>query len=210
VIAATNEWLVITADVDNQSGTAYVPDLTLGMAVGAITATFDINQSRGSDVDEADGAALFFGAFADNTTVVQDGFGLVSGLRLRFHIENNGLGDGPDEAISIFYNNSEVFTTQVDLTTDTLELRNVSLSVDPTGALYVSYNGSPVTNGSGSIAGWAPEAGWQFALAGRTGGRNAFQYFDNVDLSATAIPEPSEALLLSLAGGLLMVRRRRA
>ncbi len=209
-IDATNEWFVVTSGLDNQTGTAYVPDLSPGVAAASINATFDINQSRAQDIDEADGFALFYGAFANTTTALTDGSTLSNGLRLRFHIEDNSFGpdQGDDEAISIFYNNAEVFRTQVSLTTDAVEFRSVSLTVDAAGAYNVTYNGAGFTGSSGTIAGWAPASGWQYAVAGRTGGRNANQYLDNMVL-ATNVPEPSSALLAAIGLAGIVMRHRR-
>ena len=208
-IDSTNDWLVVTSNSDNQTGTAYVPDLTTGFAAAMINATFDINQSLGDDADEADGAALFFGEFANTTSALTDGFSLTNGLRLRFHIENNTFGSGVDEAISIFYNDSEIFTTQLALTTDVTDFRAVSLTVDAVGAYNVTYNGAGFANSSGTIPGWAPASGWQYAVGGRTGGRNANQFLDNMVLSANVVPEPSSALLAALGlAGIAMKRRR--
>lgn len=209
VINTTDQWFVITTGVDNQIGTGYVPDLTPGLAAASIGATFDINQSMATDSDEADGAAFFFGAFSENTSALQDSFSLTNGLRLRLHIENNSFGTGPDEAISIFYNDSEIFTTQLALTTDTITFRTVSLTVDAAGAYNIIYNGAGFTNSSGTIAGWAPQSGWQYAVTGRTGGRDANQFLDNMSLSAT-VPEPSGATLLGVSMLLIITRRQRS
>ncbi len=207
-IDSTNDWLVVTSNSDNQVGTAYVPDLTPGVAAASISATFEINQSLGDDTDEADGAALFFGAFVNTTTALQDGFSLTNGLRLRFHIENNTFQSGVDEAISVFYNDSEIFTTQLALTTDVTEFRAVSLTVNSAGEYDITYNGAGFTDSSGTIAGWAPANGWQYAVTGRTGGRSANQYFDDMVLTAN-VPELSSALLAALGfAGFTMKRRR--
>ncbi len=203
----TNDWLVLTTNVDNQLGTGYVPDLTPGAAATSISASFSINQSLATDADEADGTAFFFGGFANDTTALADGFALTAGLRVRFHIENNSFGTNPDESITIHYNNSEIFTQQFALTTDAIDFRDASFSVNAAGLLNLSYDGAAIITDQ-AIAGWAPEDNWQFALTARTGGRNADQFIDNLSLTE-AIPEPGSVALLGLTGIALLARRRR-
>lgn len=208
-----NEWLVLTNDNDNQLGTPYLPDLDPGNRITAFSSTFQLNQSLGDDADEADGVTVFFGKFANTTTALSDGAGLSEGLRVRFHIEDNGFSN-PDESIRAYYNNAQIFRQQFALTTDTLSFRDVAVSVSMDGELTVSHGGTAVINAL-SIPGWTdpstrPQSGWQFALTGRTGGRNAYQFIDDLSVQ-TVIPEPSTLLIwsLGLLGLAWCARRRR-
>ena len=182
-IDGANEWLVLTNDNDGQQATAYLPDLDPGSSASNFTARFRLNQSLGDDVDEADGAALFFGAFPDTTTVRNDNFGLTEGLRIQFQIENGSFG-AVDEGITVHWDNVQIAQTQVDLTTDTISFHDLDVSVNIGGTLNINFDGSNVV--SVAIPDWTddtlgPQNGWQFAFAGRTGGRNAIQLVDDIN-----------------------------
>lgn len=68
----------------------------------------------------------------------------------------------------------------------------IEVRVEHTGDYVVKYNN--IVYLQGTIAGWAPQAGWKAAVAGRTGGLNDNHHFDWLQIGAVpleAVPATS-------------------
>ncbi|MEL0120187.1 MAG: LamG-like jellyroll fold domain-containing protein, partial [Opitutae bacterium] len=167
-IDVKEKYLRMTKPINSQRTTAFIPDLNPGNPIKNFNASFDLYQGPGSD-DPADGVSFYFGPLADTTNLGDNTN--TTGIRIHFKIYQN------DEII-VRYNNVDVSKTQKHLLVG--EFVPVSISVSQSGRLRVMHGSTIIQN---QISNWNPAAGWRFALGGRTGGQNALQAVDNLNIS---------------------------
>ena len=196
-----------------------LPDLDPGKAITSFTATFDllVKNDKGAP---ADGFSLTFGNLNTNPNLAGQEFerGALassgSDLAVTFI---TWTGSNPNQYVGARVNttsfgsniaptnNVPVFIA-ADINAD--KFRSVSVSYSTTTGLTVSYGGSTVYSNT-TITGFAPQAGYKFGLAARTGGQDEDLFIDNVNIST--IPEPGSLcmVVLGLAGIGIMARWRR-
>lgn len=180
--------LQITEAYNGQSGAFIVNDPHAGAAVYGVAARFDIRIGGGSEVP-ADGISFNFAAdLPDSTAPGEAEEGVGSGLRVCFDIydnsdgnPNNGVGEAP--AITLKWGSTVVGETKTalsDITTGDA-FANVIVRLTPDGLLDVAWNGKVLLYRA-PVPGFGSIAGGRFGFFGRTGGLNANQWVDNLQL----------------------------
>lgn len=172
--------LKLTDAVNGQGGSFIIADRDGGAAISSLTAAFDV-QVGGGTTPPADGFAFVWASDMDLTASFgEDGAG--SGLVVSFDIYDNGGGEAP--AIDIFYAGSVVATRKVPLSLlDTGgQFAPVVVRVEADGTLDLQYDGNVIYNNL-ALPGFTALAGGNFGFGGRTGGLNANQWVDNIQIS---------------------------
>lgn len=173
--------LEITEAINSQKGAFIVADQHAGAPVYGVAARFDVRIGGGSDVP-ADGMSFNFAADlpdSANAGDVEEGVG--SGLRVCFDIYNNGGGEAP--AITLKWGTTvvgEVKTALSDLVTGDA-FANVIVRLTPDGLLDVAWNGKVLLYRA-PVPGFGSVAAGRFGFFARTGGLNANQWVDNLQL----------------------------
>ena len=172
--------LKLTKAANSLQGSMIIGDLDGGQMVNGFTANFKMRIGGGSSTP-ADGCSFCFANDLPEATFGEEGAG--TGLRVSFDIYNNG-GEAP--AFRIFWGGTQVYTSGVvpiaDLTTGA-NFVDVLIRINPTGSLDLVYNGRTILD-KGNI-GFQPIAAGRFGFGGRTGGLNANQFVDDVNITTT-------------------------
>ncbi|MEK7685826.1 MAG: Ig-like domain-containing protein [Verrucomicrobiota bacterium] len=180
--AIENGYLALTYNENSQQGTIAFDDLDGGAAIESFTATFKLQIGPGSG-NAADGVAFSFGP--DVTSASNFGEeGTGNGVIICFDTYNNGGNEAP--AIDVKYGGNVIASTlftKAEMVTGQFE--DVSLQVTRSGALNLTWKGIQVYQNL-ILPDYAPSAG-QFAIGGRTGGENAHQRIDDLNITTTQV-----------------------
>lgn len=182
--------LLLTLDMNDQSGALIIPDLVNGAPVYSMTAQFDV-LIRTLGTSPADGFSFNFADdIPEDPTIspprgLEDGTG--SGLTVGFDIYDNGGGEAP--SIDVIYRNQGLASAKVPLSFITTgdQYAPVIIHLENDGTLDVVYKGV-VVHDNVALPGFSSLANGQFALAGRTGGSSADQWIDNLRITAGTVP----------------------
>ncbi|MGV3772460.1 MAG: lectin-like domain-containing protein [Verrucomicrobiales bacterium] len=173
--------LQLTINENSQAGAFVIEDIDEGDPVYGFTATFKALVGGGSDVP-ADGFSF---NFATNITDFPEGEfenGIGTGISVLFDIYDNGGGEAP--AIDIKSGATIIASAKVPisfLTTDG-EYADVLIRLQADGTMDVAYKGVLVHNNV-LVPTFSSITGGRFALGGRTGGLNANQWIDDLQIS---------------------------
>ncbi|HOY56727.1 MAG TPA: hypothetical protein PK640_01155 [Verrucomicrobiota bacterium] len=178
--------LLITENINSQSGAFIIPDPHAGAPVYGVAARFDVLIGGGTDVP-ADGMSFNFANDLPYGTAVgnaEEGQG--SGLRVCFDTydntdgnPNDGVGEAP--AITLKWGETvvgEVKTALSDITTGD-QYADVIVRVTPDGLLDVAWNGKVLMHRV-PVPGFGSISEGRFGFFARTGGLNANHWVDNL------------------------------
>ncbi|HOA60846.1 MAG TPA: hypothetical protein PLY00_10440 [Verrucomicrobiota bacterium] len=178
--------LLITENINSQSGAFIIPDPHAAAPVYGVAARFDVLIGGGTEVP-ADGMSFNFANDLPYGTAVgnaEEGQG--SGLRVCFDIydntdgnPNNGVGEAP--AITLKWGEtvvSEVKTALSDITTGD-QYADVLVRLTPDGLFDVAWNGK-VLMYRVPVPGFGSITEGRFGFFARTGGLNANHWIDNL------------------------------
>jgi len=178
--------LLITENINSQSGAFIIPDPHAGAPVYGVAARFDVLIGGGTDVP-ADGMSFnFANALPYGTAVGNAEEGQGSGLRVCFDTydntdgnPNDGVGEAP--AITLKWGETvvgEVKTALSDITTGD-QYADVIVRVTPDGLLDVAWNGKVLMHRV-PVPGFGSISEGRFGFFARTGGLNANHWVDNL------------------------------
>jgi hypothetical protein len=177
---------------NSKQGTAVLDDLDPGNAIESFNMSFTMRIGGGSSTP-ADGTAVFLGNIDSSANYGEegpaDGVNGINGLTVCWDIYDNGGGEAP--AIDVKVNGVVVAHKSYDIfgiISDTFT--PVTIKLTQNGHLTVTYKGQPVFTDL-ALDGYAPAAGDRFAIGSRTGGLNANQWID--DLNITTVPATATA-----------------
>lgn len=179
--------LQLTESQNGQSGAFLIDDLNSGAPVYGVAARFDVRIGGGSDVP-ADGMSFNFAADLPDAPAGEAEEGVGSGLRVCFDIydnadgnPNNATGEAP--AITLKWGSTVVAESRLALsdlvTGDGFAEVIVRLTAD--GLLDVAFNGKVLLYRT-PVPGFGSISGGRFGFFARTGGLNANQWVDNLNL----------------------------
>ena len=178
---------------------------TAGSPVNGFTANFKARVGGGSS-PPADGWSFCFASDLPDGPWSEEGAGL--GLIVAFDIYDNGAAEAP--AITVRWNNvvvAEVKPTLAAMTTGegippTPTWADVVIKLDPDGSLDVSFDG--VAYFTDLSIPYGPISGGRFGFGARTGGANANQFIDDLNITSTTgglqagiVHQPQSSIFLS-------------
>jgi hypothetical protein len=181
--------LHITDAINGASGAFVVDDLLGGAPLGSFTMDFSARVGGGT-APPADGFAVSIAGNlpAGTWPIAEEGEG--NGLSVCFDIFDNGGGEAP--AIDIKWQGATIAHTSVPSLETGDAFVPVSIKLDPDGTLDLVVAGTPVY--TDLVTGYVPINGAKFGIGGRTGGLNANQWIDNLNIQASAVnPGDAEA-----------------
>lgn len=180
--AIVNGYLLLTTNQGSLQGAIVLDDLDGGAAIESFTASFKLQIGPGSG-NAADGTAFCFGdSITSASNFGEEGTG--NGVIIAFDIYDNGSSEAP--AIDVKYGGATIAHTlfaKADLVTSQFE--NVAIQVTRSGTLNLTWRGQPVYQNL-VLPGYAPTVG-QFAIGARTGGENANQRIDNLQITTQLV-----------------------
>lgn len=184
----------LTAASNDQNGAFVLSDLDGGAAVDGFVANFQLligTPSAGNaTAPPADGVGFVWSREVITAAFGESGTG--TGLIISFDTydnddanPDNAAGEAP--AIEAIWNSSSLGNIRVprSLMESGLAYNNVIVRVNPGGTLDVIF-GDTVIFWHMPLPGYAPIAGGNFGWGGRTGGANAEQNVDNINLTTFA------------------------
>jgi hypothetical protein len=203
--------LWLTANSQGNLGNFFLPDfVNPTVRIDSFNANFDLMFNTNGNNIYADGFSFNFGRF-DNLNANYGGEG---GM-----YSPGNTGDvltvswftfwAGNPRIEVRYNGSTVASSTLVRPTIDFNVTAPSSSFIPVNVawgangLNLTYNGTAIFTDL-LVSGFEPEEGSTFAFSARTGADSHNTFIDN--LSITAIPEPSTALL-GLLGSMLLLRR---
>ncbi len=179
--------LHLTEPQNDQNSTFIVEDFNNGKAVGAFTATFQMQMGPGTDVP-ADGFSLNWandipeGLFP----AAEDGAG--TGLTVSFDDYDNGGGEAP--AVDVRWGGQVLAIKKVPVTQlATGAFVEVIVRLKADGTVDVIHDGQ-VLLANVQIPGFPGLSGGRFAFAARTVGLNQICYVDDIELTTTLYAGP--------------------
>lgn len=189
-------YISITEPVNSQQGGMMVADFDAGAAVGGFLATFKLQIGPGSG-NAADGFSFNWAPDAPTNTGEEGGG---TGLTISWDIYDNGGGEAPSIDVKVGgttiaqkpMTKAEIMTTGFQDVR--IELKNGLLSVD--------YKGQSVF--ASLPAGLAPQVGANFTFGARTGGENAAQYIDDLNITTEPPTAPVVTTFRSNAKGFII------
>lgn len=173
--------LKITRAQNNENGAFIVEDLDEGQPISAFTVNFKALVGGGT-ASPAEGFALNFANDLPNSVFGSPQFGNGTGLSVLFQLFNV---TGNPKMIVRFNGVDVVETIFRDFVTGS-SFVDVTVKLDPGGALDVIYNGKAVYS---NLFAYTPIAG-RFALAGNTGNQNANMWIENLSIETTRLDAP--------------------
>lgn len=203
----------LTTPVNSLSGSFALPDLDNGLPVDGFTTQFQMligSSAAGNATNPpADGASFVWtretitGAFGEGGT----GTALIVAFDTYDNVDgnpDNEAGEAP--AIRASWNGDIVGNVRVprSLLESGLDYRNVIIRVNPGGTLDVIY-GDTVIFWHLALPAYAPITGGQFGWGGRTGGLNAEQDVDNIQLTTNSSAPSLPSLSYTISGGNLII-----
>jgi hypothetical protein len=198
--------LYLTSAANGQQGSLALADQDAGAAVSGFVTQFKLRIGNGSN-PPADGSSFVWspsnitGAFGEGGTGI--------GLIITFDIYDNNDGNPDNEAgeapaVKAIWKGEPVGSIRVprSLLESGGEFRNVIVRVNPDGTLDVIV-GNRVIFWKTPLPNYAAVSGGNFGWGGRTGGLNAEQVVDNIQLTTFAAAAPS--IDVSQSGGNLVI-----
>jgi hypothetical protein len=168
--------LVLTQNQNSQQGTITFEDLDGGQPIESFTARFKLQIGPGSG-NPADGVSFCFGPGL-SANFGEEGSG--NGVIIAFDTYDNGASEAP--AIDVKYGGATIASTKfakADMVTSRFE--DVVIQVNRGGRLNMVYKGQILYTNL-VLPAYAPQAG-QFAIGARTGGENANQWIDDLNIT---------------------------
>ncbi|MGC8888286.1 MAG: immunoglobulin domain-containing protein, partial [Verrucomicrobiia bacterium] len=167
--------LKLTRNLNGEAGSIVLKEFVPGATIKSFSASFKVHIGEGSG-NPADGFSFNFGpdlvdsAFAPEAA--ENGVG--SGLRVCFKFYN-------EDRIQIRYGQNTLvdFPTQVYGLPDYVEC---TINFDEDGTVDVVWNGITIANNLQT--GIVPGPGYRFGIYARTGGENANQWLDDLQINA--------------------------
>lgn len=183
--------LVLTRAVNDQNGSFVVQDFNSGALVDSFTVAFRLKIGPGS-AKPADGFSFSFGPSIPNATFPAPQQGVGPGLAVSFDIYDNDNGEAP--AIDVFYG---VDPASVPLNyTGNIVHRALPLSrlvqsryvdviirMNSDGKLDLLYDGEVIAYQVQTP--FVPTAGGKFGFGAYSGGQNALQALDDIQIATT-------------------------
>lgn len=176
--AIENGYLALTYNENSQQASIVLDDLDGGAAIESFTANFKLQIGPGSG-NAADGTSFSFGPDVTSASIFGEE-GLGNGIIVAFDIYDNGSAEAP--AIEVKYGGAVVARQaylKAEMVTGTSE--PVTIQLNRSGTLNLSWKGAPVFQNV-ILPGFAPTPG-QFAIGARTGGENAHQRVDDLQVT---------------------------
>ena len=187
--AIENGYLAITYAENSQQGSIILDDLDGGAAIESFTARFKLQIGPGSG-NAADGTSFCFGPdISSSSNFSEEGTG--NGVIVAFDIYDNGALEAP--AIEIKYGGASLAITKfakADMVTSQFE--DVFIQVTRSGVFNMAYKGQVLYTNL-VLPNFIPTVG-QFGIGARTGGENANQRVDDLNITtavAGAVVAPS-------------------
>jgi hypothetical protein len=189
-------YVSITEAANSLQGGMGIADFDNGEAVGNFTATFKLQIGPGSG-NAADGFSF---NWAPDAAVNTGEEGSGTGLTISWDIYDNGGGEAPSIDAKVGgttiaqkkMTKAEIMTT--GFADVKVELKNGLLSVD--------YKGQSVF--ASIPVGVPPQTGASFTFGARTGGENAAQYIDDVNITTSPATQPVVTTFRSNAKGFIV------
>src|SRR5688572_7096977 len=180
--------LKITKAINSQSGAAILEPIDADATVYGFDMRFKARIGGGSP-NPGDGFSVVFGPDIPDGPFGEEGVG--AGIRVAFDIYDNGGGEAP--SIDVKLGDTVLATRRLSVAEISTwpDFADVQINFQPTGLMSVAYKGA-VIHTNIPVAGYVPTAG-RFAFGGRTGGANANQFID--DLQITTFLQPQTAIV---------------
>lgn len=182
-------FISLTEALNDQNGSFVIEDLDNGSLVAGFRATFKLRMGGGSG-NPADGFGFNWATDVANGTFGEAENGSGTGITVGWDIYDNGGGEAPAievKAGGVLVQSKKVAKTDI-MTGDTfadvvIEYRDGKLSVD--------YKGQSVFKDLVLV--FPPVTGARFGLGARTGGENANQWVDDLNIQTFAPTAPAIA-----------------
>ena len=179
--------LALTPAANSLQGTMVVDDLDSYQALESFTVTFKLQIGPGSG-NPADGFSFSFGQDVTAGSNFGEEGGTTTGISVCFDIYDNGAGEAP--AVDVKYNNVTIASTKfakADMVTSSFV--DVSIQLTRSGTLNVNYKGQPLYANL-LLPEFVPVEGL-FAFGARTGGENAAQWMDDLNIQTVVAAAPT-------------------
>lgn len=179
--AAGGGYVSLTDSVADQHGALYLDGTDCALA--AFEMAFDVYIGGG---DGADGFSINFSGDLPPGGTGLDEEGAATGLVISCDTFSNDPGD-PAPSITLRYNGVNLATQTVTLRTDTWVPMAIYLADN---LLTLHHDGNLVFD-QVAVPDYAPQGGWQFAWAARTGGLHDNHWIDNISISDYSLATPT-------------------
>jgi len=235
VAAVTGNAAQLTAQSNGQEGRIGFDGTLTSSNVDFITGSFDFRADPVNPPNQADGFSLYFiptsgpdgqGTSGDFSFSGAAELGQMDGaLGIGFNIHAGG-GSISDNSITIANDATELTEINAPFDISTPEFHQALFRLDFLGSGDALLDLSLVEDINGSASGPSAEQvvfsdfnisgltpyDFRVGFAGRTGGQNALQQIDNINVSAQRVPEPASIAIWALVGlaglGISVLRRR--
>lgn len=209
----------ITAKVNNQNGRIGFDQSLSSTNFNLITGSFDFRADPNSPTNQADGFSLLLlntanhGTSGDFSTTGAAEFGQATGsLGIGFNIHQGGSDLSNN---SIYVNNDQAPATAPEVNApfdmSTPEFHRALFSVEflESGDALVDLSliqdingaaGAPQVVYNDLLVSGLSAYDFRIGFAGRTGGQNALQQIDNINIDAVQTPEPGSIAMWSILG----------
>lgn len=174
----------------------FVIQSTPGSNINAFTTTFDYKIYGGTG---ADGLSLSYASnIANNAGGGESGEG--SGIVLQLDTyDNEGIATG--SRVRILYNGIPIFNSAINVPFNlrTATARNVTLTVDNNGNLFLSIGGTTVVSNLILPANYlsSDKSNWKFKFSARTGGSTDNHIIDNLTIKYLDVASTNPTLTIS-------------
>jgi hypothetical protein len=179
--------LKVTKAINSQQGSFVIEDFDAGATVYGFDVNFDVLLGPGNP--PADGMAFCFGTLPDSGWGENGPGG--NCLAVSFQLYPFGGDDAFKPNINVSMNNNKFVTHKYDLTgTNGIltypDYAHVHIRLNANGSLDMDYKGQTIFTNV-FVPGYAGAAG-RFGVGGRTGGANANQWVDNLQITSLLVP----------------------